>query len=178
VVVFFILGAWVSAVLPVVRRSLASQKRQEAQVRTAAAAAFYEERVWTTHAHTGLLLYVSLLERQVIVLADQGVTAAVPSPAWNRSVTTLRQDAQAADPPASLLTGLQELGKVLATALHDAGPAEVTIASAIGPARSASRLSRWRSTGVKPLGAKDWLASCLALAVGSAFIRRDDTAQT
>ena len=47
----------------------------------------------------------------------------------------------------------------------------VTMASAIGPAHSASRRSRCRSIAVKPWGANGWLAIGFSLTVGSVLRR-------
>jgi putative membrane protein len=114
---FYALGAWVSSALPVVRRVLTRRRRREEQVRAAAGAAFYDEGVGTTRGRTGVLVYLSLLERQLVVLADQGVTTAVPAHAWNACVTALRHIGQAGDPAGALLSGLSDLGSVLAAAL-------------------------------------------------------------
>src|SRR5207245_1497934 len=116
-VLLFALGAWVSAALPAVRRALARSERRTAQVRAGAAAAFYEEQVWTTRARTGVLIYVSLMERETRVLADRGITEAVAATDWNRCVQDLRQIAQTSHPAKALLAGVQEVGNVLAAVL-------------------------------------------------------------
>ncbi|MEM1179287.1 MAG: hypothetical protein AAGM22_13135 [Acidobacteriota bacterium] len=54
------------------RRSVA-----ERRVRRAAAAAFLEKGVHQTRWRTGLLVYISLLERKAVLVADLGVQAAV-----------------------------------------------------------------------------------------------------
>src|SRR5207253_2734961 len=92
-------------------------ERRAAQVRAAAAAAFYEEQVWTTRARTGVLIYVSLMERETRVLPDRGITEAVAATDWNRSAQDLRQIAQAPQPAKALLAGVQEMGAVLAAVL-------------------------------------------------------------
>jgi putative membrane protein len=113
----FALGAWTSSVFPALRRALTRPGRRLAQVRSAAAAAFYEEQVWTTRARTGVLIYVSLLERETRVLADRGITDAVPATDWNRCLHDLRQIAEAPHPARALLAGVREIGGVLAAAL-------------------------------------------------------------
>jgi putative membrane protein len=86
-------------------------------VRAAAGAAFHDERVWTTRARTGILIYVSLMERLAVVAADRGITEAVPAPDWNRIVLHLRSIGEAVDPARALLEGMREMGSVLARAL-------------------------------------------------------------
>jgi putative membrane protein len=117
VIVLFALGAWISSAWPAVRRVLSSKRRREAQVRAAASSAFYDEHVGSTRSRTGLLIYLSLLERQLIVLADQGITNVVPATAWNACVVDLRRLGEAPDPPTAMLDGIRELGDLLAAAL-------------------------------------------------------------
>lgn len=117
VVALFALGAWISSAWPAVRRALASKRRREDQVRAAAESAFYDEHVGSTTSRTGVLIYLSLLERQLLVLADQGITNAVAANAWNACVVDLRRLGGAPDPPKALLDGIRELGEVLAAAL-------------------------------------------------------------
>jgi putative membrane protein len=117
VVVFFALGAWLSSAVPAIRRALTRSARRSLQVRDASAASFYLEKVWTTTGRTGILVYLSLLERELVVLADRGVTSAVPEGAWNDCLATLRSVPAAADPPQALLAALEETGRALAAAL-------------------------------------------------------------
>jgi len=117
VVVLFALGAWISSAWPAVRRAFTSRRRREAQVRAGAEAAYYDERVGGTTSRTGVLVYLSLLERQLLVLADQGITNAVAANAWNACVVDLRRLGKAPDASKALLEGIRELGEVLASVL-------------------------------------------------------------
>ena len=115
--VLFAIGAWISSAWPAVRRALTSRRRREAQVRAAAEADFYDEHVGSTTSRTGVLVYLSLLERQLLVLADQGISNAVAATAWNACVVDLRRLGEAPDPRKALLDGISELGDILAAAL-------------------------------------------------------------
>ena len=55
--------------------------------------------------------------RLAVVIADQGITGAVPAPDWNRIATQMRSLGEAAEPARSLLDGLREMSAVLARAL-------------------------------------------------------------
>ena len=92
---------------PRVIRAIAGTTRMTAQVREAAEAAFAGENVHATRGRTGILVYVSALEQQVKVLPDHGLLGRVP-PSRLASLT-LRGDSLAA-----LLSGLEELGELLA----------------------------------------------------------------
>jgi putative membrane protein len=69
---------------PRLLRLLTPRRRQDRQVATAAHAAFVEEQVHGTKRRTGVLVYISDLERRVHVVPDHGVEACVPPGEWNR----------------------------------------------------------------------------------------------
>ena len=65
-------GTW-----PVIIRSLTSRERMHQKVQLRAERAFAQHGIALTRERTGLLLMVSLLERQVYVLADQSLRQGV-----------------------------------------------------------------------------------------------------
>ena len=66
------------------RRLMTTREEREAQVRTAAAAAFHDRGVANTSEETGVLVYHSVLERRIELLADRGALETLPSLEWNR----------------------------------------------------------------------------------------------
>jgi len=120
VVLFFVLGAFVSSRSNALRRLLTSKKFQTDKVRTNAAAMFYEAGVANTRMETGILVYVSLLERRLEVLADRGVLKAVPALDWNEELFELHEAARLGD--AKLLeAALHNLSELLALHLPATG---------------------------------------------------------
>ncbi len=77
VAVGFVLGVVLASYLHPLRRLLVSGQEMDEEVRRAAAAAFTGARVGATQGRTGMLVYVSLFERRVMVLLDTGLRAAV-----------------------------------------------------------------------------------------------------
>jgi putative membrane protein len=73
VLVGFLVGAAVGALVPPLRRLLTRSRSRRAACRVAAKAAFFDLGVSRTHERTGVLVYVSLLERCVELLADVGI---------------------------------------------------------------------------------------------------------
>ena len=78
------------------KRWLTPRKARRAAVRTAARAAFYERGVRRTRARTGLLLYVSIVERMAEVVIDDALRAQLdavfPPPrrsGWKRVIKRL-----------------------------------------------------------------------------------------
>ena len=87
--VIFALGAWLSASVPPVRRALTSRKLMRQSVRTSARATFVDLGVSRTTGRTGMLVYVSMLERRIEVVLDSALDRAVLGPEFSRAVDAL-----------------------------------------------------------------------------------------
>jgi putative membrane protein len=111
--VLFALGAFGSAWLPPVRRLLASQRLLADNVRTAARAAFVELGVGTTAARTGLLVYVSTLERRVEVVPDIGVARVAKGSAWDGALARLADSVERDPDLGRFVEALKAMGLVL-----------------------------------------------------------------
>lgn len=72
------------------RHLMTTNKERETQVRTAAAAAFHERGVANTSGETGVLVYLSVMEQKLELLADRGILESVPSLEWNRLADEVR----------------------------------------------------------------------------------------
>ena len=112
-VVLFAIGALGSSVSPPLRRLLTTKKRRQKQLREAAATLFVEEGVANTRARTGVLVYLSLLEQQVEVIADVGITGGVKPDVWSNCLFELKKIGSADDTAQALLDGIRQLGDVL-----------------------------------------------------------------
>src|SRR5437879_6224800 len=120
VALLFAVGAFVSSRSDTLRRFLTTDNLRTKAVRAGAAAMFYEAGIANTHAENGLLIYLSLLERIMEVIADRGVLKAVPPLKWNHSVFELQEVAQKCEPE-DLINALRNLGAVLAEHLPATG---------------------------------------------------------
>jgi len=112
-IVLFAIGALGCSVAPPLRRLLTTKKRRQRQLREAAATLFVEEGVANTRARTGVLVYLSLFERQVEVIADVGITGGVKPDVWSKCLFELRKIGSADDTAQALLDGIRKLGDVL-----------------------------------------------------------------
>ncbi len=83
-VLAFMVGTLACRFSPMLRRLLTTQKRRLAQVSLSAEAAFRQEGVGATRERNGLLLYFSLLERNVEILPDVGVEGRVEPAEWHK----------------------------------------------------------------------------------------------
>lgn len=120
VIALFVAGAFVSSRGDWLRRLLTTKTFRVKAARAGAAAMFYEAGIANTSAENGVLIYVSLLERQMEVIADRGILKAVPPLEWNHSVFELKQLAKEPE-PAKLVQGLGSLGNLLAEHLPATG---------------------------------------------------------
>jgi putative membrane protein len=100
------LGGLVLARVARIRRALAGSELDE-RVDLAAARTFLERNVFRTAERTGILLFVSLFERQVRVIADEGVYRAVERPIWERLAATVATEMRDDRPGAALLRAIE-----------------------------------------------------------------------
>jgi putative membrane protein len=120
VLALFIAAAWVSSRGDLLRRLLTTKSFQTKAARAGAAAMFYEAGIANTTAENGLLIYLSLLERQLEIIADRGILTNVPPLKWNHAVYEIKESAKRPT-PAMLIGGLESLGKLLAEHLPATG---------------------------------------------------------
>ena len=120
VIALFVAGAWVSSRGDLLRRALTTKKFRANAARTGASAMFYEAGIANTSAENGILVYLSLLERRLEVIADRGVLKAVPPLKWNQCVFELKQLGKEATPQ-KFIEGLRLTGKLLAEHLPATG---------------------------------------------------------
>ena len=79
------LGRWCGPA----KRALIGQRRMEAAVTRRAKEVFFDRGVARTSGRDGVLIYASLLERRVIVLADEAVRVKIPPSAWDAAVIAM-----------------------------------------------------------------------------------------
>jgi putative membrane protein len=113
IALLFFLGAYVSSRSNAIRRWLTRASVRNEAARAGAAAMFYEAGIANTKAELGVLVYLSLLERRLELIADRGILKAVPALEWNQALFELRQ-AGKQPRPETLTAGLEKLGLLLA----------------------------------------------------------------
>jgi putative membrane protein len=110
-------GAFLSSRAPNVRRLLTSRASRRERVRVAALAAFHEMGVGETRERTGVLVYVSCLERMASVVPDSGVRRRVAGGAWDDGARAVETAALRGAPGAAVAESIRALGDILARAL-------------------------------------------------------------
>ncbi|MFN2514754.1 MAG: TPM domain-containing protein [Pyrinomonadaceae bacterium] len=117
---FFLLGASISSRSNSLRRLVTSRKFRSEAVRSGAAAMFYEAGIANTTAEMGVLIYLSVLERRLEVIADRGILKCVPALEWNQVLFELHRAGRKPEPQ-TMLKGLRDLGALLTKHLPATG---------------------------------------------------------
>lgn len=65
-----------------IKRLFLSRREVEEEVKQAAIASFFTEQLFKTREENGILLYISILERRVWILADSGINARIQQEQW------------------------------------------------------------------------------------------------
>ena len=120
VALLFVIGSLITSRSNSLRRLLTTNKFRNAAVRTGAAAMFYEAGIANTNAEMGLLIYLSVLERRLELIADRGVLKGVNALEWNQQMFELHEAGRKADALA-LREGLENLGALLSKHLPATG---------------------------------------------------------
>lgn len=98
-----------------VKRLLASENRIAEAVHTLALASFSENGLHYTREHTGVLIFVSLLEHRVEVLADRGINAKVEAGTWHEIVQILTGALKSGHASEGFCKAIARCGEILGT---------------------------------------------------------------
>ncbi len=90
----------------------ASDMKEE--VEEAAINSFYHRNINLTVDHTGILIYISLFERSVRVIADQGINAKVDQNVWQEIVDTIVSGIKSKGHVAAIATAVDRCAEILA----------------------------------------------------------------
>ncbi len=111
---FGALGFGLARWLPAFRRMFVLETRATAVANEQAFQEFYRLGLQRTAAATGVLLFVSLLERRVVVLADEGISSKVDAGTWKEVDEAVLAGVRRGSLCDGLLAGVARAGDVLA----------------------------------------------------------------
>jgi putative membrane protein len=101
----------------ILRRALTSARERRARVETAARATFVERRIHGTSGRTGILLYVSVLEREAAFVVDLGVEALAATDGWKEATRGIERAVRDGADGTAVAERLRGLGGLLGPAL-------------------------------------------------------------
>ena len=83
------------------------------RVEQRAAEAFISEEVFATPKRTGILIFLSLLERRVLVMGDAGINSKVAADDWHGIIRLMVEAIGAGKPADGLVEGIRQCGTLL-----------------------------------------------------------------
>ena len=99
--------------IPGLKRSLIAKSQQQEATRQRAENAFLQEEVFNTLHRTGIMLFVSFFEHEVIIMADRGIAKVVDQQEWDRIVKTITDGISSNNLIGSMETAIARCGEVL-----------------------------------------------------------------
>lgn len=100
------------------RRIFTRPATRRARVESAAQATFIERRIHGTTGRTGILLYVSALEREAAFVVDVGVEALAATDAWKKAVGEIEEAVRQGADGVAVAARLRDLEVLLSPALE------------------------------------------------------------
>ena len=116
-VVGFIVGACIASRVGWLRRLFTSRSEMRDEVATRSAQVFAESGVYKTENATGILIYVSLYERMVMVRGDDTVLEKIGQESLDEICNELIGHLHEGDPTGAFCKGIADVGEKLAPVL-------------------------------------------------------------
>lgn len=95
------------------RRLFISGREMDAEVKEAATVQFFQRGMYRTRDETGVLLYLSVFEGKVQVVADRGITAKVSPSFWEEIVARIVKGIQEGQTAAAICRAVEKISKLL-----------------------------------------------------------------
>ena len=97
------------------KRYFLNQRLVESEVQEAALAAFYSEGLYKTKDENGILLFISILEQKVWILADSGINKKIDKAEWDTVVTDLIIGIKSGERCEAMCAAIRRIGQILQT---------------------------------------------------------------
>ncbi len=106
-------GMTIARYVSTVKRFFAGGHLLERRVGLRAAEAFITEEVFKTRDRTGILIFVSLFERKVLVLGDTGINSKVQKVDWESILSTVVEGIRSGKQVEGLIEAIRKSGALL-----------------------------------------------------------------
>ena len=107
------LGALVTHLVPGIKRWLASRAYMDNCCKQTAENAFLEEEIFNTRHRTGIMIFISFFEHEVIVMADRGISKVVEQKEWDNIVGELITCIRSGKIVEGVEAGVKRCGEIL-----------------------------------------------------------------
>jgi putative membrane protein len=108
-----ILGAAIPHFIQPTKRWFINQKHLDEATRKKAENAFLQEEVFNTRHRTGIMIFVSFFEREVIVMADRGISKVVEQKEWDKIVRGIVENIRKGKITEGIEAAIKRCGEVL-----------------------------------------------------------------
>ena len=105
----FVLGAVLTGGIPGILRLLVGRKRLEQTAEIMARACFQKGGIHHTRDNIGVLIFIAVWEKQIVILPDRGAEAAIPPGEWKKIQQDFRGVFRANNPAHELMAKLEGL---------------------------------------------------------------------
>ncbi|HNW81701.1 MAG TPA: TPM domain-containing protein [bacterium] len=99
--------------MPCLKRLFVPKDVMEEEVRETAAYAFLSHGLHNTKNASGVLLYISIFERRVWILADRGINSKLPEGTWDSIVADLTKGLKQKKNGEGIVTAINRIGEQL-----------------------------------------------------------------
>lgn len=108
-----VFGGLITHYVDVVKRQLLSQFHLDQSTKKRAESAFLDEEVFNTRHRTGIMIFVSFFEHEVIVMADRGISKVVDQKEWDKMVGNLIDNIRKGKVTDGLVAAVNRCGEIL-----------------------------------------------------------------
>lgn len=112
IISFVIMHEIVKRILPL-KRLFISDREIEEEVEEAAVTAFFRNELYNTRDRTGVLIFISIFEHKVWVLADKGINEKVGSGLWKSIVDKITAGIKNKNQADAVIEAISDVGSIL-----------------------------------------------------------------
>ena len=119
--------AFYLANIPFIDRLIIPPSVRRSSVTNRALRYFTESGIYDTAEHSGILIFVSYMERQVRIIADSGISKKISQDLWNLIADELSENIRKGDTALAFTSAIEKCGDLLAENFppHEENPNEI-----------------------------------------------------
>ncbi len=114
----FALFHWTVERFPALKRRFISRREIDEEVEEAAITAFFGKALYRTRDASSVLLFISVFEHKVWLLADRGIHEKVPQAEWDALVAHVTRGIREATARMTICSAIETIGQRLASRFH------------------------------------------------------------
>lgn len=113
VLLFGLVGGFASHYIPFIQKFFVGQQHLDRSTKQRAETLFLQEEVFNTRHRTGIMIFISFFEREVIVMADRGISKMVEQKEWDKIVQGIIQNIKKGNVIEGIESAVLRCGEIL-----------------------------------------------------------------